>query len=389
MAKKNRSVRSSNNYLLFIAIGILIVSIVGFLVLNNSSNIIGRGFWVGNTPDSSSGLVYAGSVNLKAGWTMVHGLYNPSTVSPSVAAQSSESGQISDPALSSHIKAVYLFSPKSNRGAGAYIKLFPNDNPADVEAYNALASNYGVDYQQKLLSDTSLWVYSDISQSYSYNLKQSPSSLEDRALYTGWNFVSVTPDFFPDNSATYPTPQFFWREVQGGCTITRLYYFNTKSNAWISLTIDTPVDYSDVLYKGFAVKVSNDCSLGKVLIGDPTSVPAIPEDDYSSASGGGGSSGSGSTQPYYISKSSFMYIGSKYFKVDSVDSSGTGAVLRVSDSSALDASFESVSVSAGGTIYTVGGVSFVVDSIYYYPATDTTSDGSWVQIHLTSIGSTA
>ena len=39
--------------------------------------------------------------------------------------------------------------------------------------------------------------------------------------------------------------------------------------------------------------------------------------------------------------------------------------------------------------YTVGGVSFVVDSIYYYPATDTTSDGSWVQIHLTSIGSTA
>ena len=263
MVKKSKSVLKKSNSFLFIALGVLVVFVVAAVVFKFGSfgkNLSGNA-WAGSSGSFSPVLNQeVGPVKFQAGWNLIHGFVD-------------STGQLNGQRLSSsHIKAVYWFSPKSQE----YVRLYPS---LDVAKLDSLANMYGRSYVTDSLRDTSLWAYSDITQNSKYSLPESPFPVEDRELYAGWNFVSVTPDFDLSGSVGSGlvwSRQFSWADMAGGCDISKAYYFNTKKNDWVFLSNSDPIDYDDVLYKGFVLKVSSDCSLGRVLTGTIAPVPVIP-----------------------------------------------------------------------------------------------------------------
>jgi hypothetical protein len=119
--------------------------------------------------------------------------------------------------------------------------------------------------QAKIISQPA-WVYSDKrgllkTESASIKLSQNP-------LQTGWNFVTITPEF---DGGT-------WNQIKEYCNIISAYVYNAESQKWVDLqSIYGSGTFGEAAEQGQGIvaKVSSNCYL-KASIGGGTNNEVNP-----------------------------------------------------------------------------------------------------------------
>ena len=113
------------------------------------------------------------------------------------------------------------------------------------------------------------WLYSEKNIDVPYFMKGIPSDLKV-SLYQGWNLMAVPPQFY-DKS-------FGW----GECAVEKIYLWDSVAQNWMSLPSEgiaqkflEEVGDGDFVGDGIAVKIQNNCSLGKIKSIAPLP-PSIP-----------------------------------------------------------------------------------------------------------------
>jgi hypothetical protein len=174
----------------------------------------------------NKGGVYEVGVYIEKGWNLVAGTIP-------------EDGILSDSDVQlSNIKGVWYYSPLQKK----YLQVHPNTDWTNLQK----------DDDDFVLTNA-MWVYSDKAGLFKYStLKDYPS--DERQLYAGWNFVSMTPDFI--ESGKYPDVTL--EELSGDCNIEKAYYFTR--GGWIEF--DMPEMDGSLLGRGLAIKVSQNCKMG-------------------------------------------------------------------------------------------------------------------------------
>lgn len=151
------------------------------------------------------------------------------------------------------IDAMWYYSPLQNK----YIEVYPN---TDWEKINQ-------DDEDFVLTNA-MWIYSRDSGNLQYNTLEDYPPLENRQLYAGWNFVTITPDMIESRE----NPDLTFEEIIGTCDVEKAYYFFNGN--WV--LFDMPEMDSTLLGKGMAIKVSSDCNLGTSSGGTTTAPPELP-----------------------------------------------------------------------------------------------------------------
>ncbi|MBU0957729.1 MAG: hypothetical protein KKF56_02865 [Nanoarchaeota archaeon] len=204
--------------ILFGAFGILVVSILGFVIASQIEM----------------------NISLDKGWNLIYGFGNPSQLSGG-----DEIGE-------ENIKAIYGFNPIIQE----YIRMYPNPENDKIDVI-------GDEYLEK----TAMWVYSDVSVSTEYRA-QEPLPLSELKLYAGWNFVAITPEM---KGKTF-------NELKGNCDFTKVYHFESLVQEWSpNLVNDNSMDEEltdDSVGLGILIKVTSDCKLG--TSGNSVGPPGLP-----------------------------------------------------------------------------------------------------------------
>lgn len=211
-----------NKKIILLASLMLLVGITGFVFAIEGNT------WVTET-----------EANFFEGWNLVYGFIHPNQLE----------GQFLE---ASHIKAVYAFNPKTQE----YARVYPNPEE------NKLSS-----ITEDELSQTALFVYSDISTQTEYWLDNALQSLDQRQMYAGWNFVGVTSDMLGSGGK----PEL--KDLAGTCNIQKAYFFNPEQQNWNTFPLDEDFS-SDALNMGILIKVTNDCKMGNS--GSLVTPPSIP-----------------------------------------------------------------------------------------------------------------
>lgn len=186
-----------------------------------------------------------GTIRIEKGWNLIQG-FNLGSLE----------GQAFD---SSHIKAIYGFDSVRQE----YVRGYPN--PEDAKLDNSMPN--GGDLED-YLEESAVWVYSDEASTTNYRL-QEPLPLNERQLYSGWNFVGISKDMIPSPFDAN------LKDIKGNCNIEKSYFWIASMQRWE----DAPVEYAQLeensIGSGWLVKVSNDCKLGSTA-GDVSPPPALP-----------------------------------------------------------------------------------------------------------------
>jgi len=192
------------------------------------------------------------------GWNLVYGFISPDQLEGQAFA-------------GSHIKAVFGFIPQNQE----YLRLYPNP----VEKQKAIDQ----------LSQQAFWVYSDetvsgelngVAHATEYWLYNAPTSLDQRDLYAGWNFVGITPDMSDKNLGS----------IRGSCNIEKFAYWDAQNQKWVTSSPETlsqqmpagaNVNWDEIIFaekyqvgQGILFKVTSDCKLGASE--STVTPPAIP-----------------------------------------------------------------------------------------------------------------
>ena len=196
---------------------------------------------------------YEVNVRLEKGWNLIAGtvpseggaiLLNPTK------------GIVSEIQLSD-IKAMWHYSPLQ----GKYIQVHPNTD------WNAIMQD-----DEDLVLQSAMWLYSDKEGWFSYStLEDYPS--ESRALFAGWNLVSMTPDLLEGGKYGEPTLQ----DISGNCNIEKVYYF--VNGNWKEF--DFAGMERSLIGRGLAMKVTSNCVLE--YAGSATAPPTLPGESGTSA----------------------------------------------------------------------------------------------------------
>jgi len=145
------------------------------------------------------------------------------------------------------IKAIYILKQPSQE----FVRLYPKPEIKKLE---------GIDdsYYEK----TAQFVYSKEAGRMEYSLEEA-LPLGELELYSGWNFVSITP--YMVESLLYP--DLLFEEIVGDCAVLQKYLF--QDGEWV--LFDYPEMDSTLNGKGLVVKVQDDCRLG--IVGNPVTTP--------------------------------------------------------------------------------------------------------------------
>jgi hypothetical protein len=177
-------------------------------------------------------------VTINQGWNIIHGFYDPNQLS---------GGEIEP----KNIKAIYVLIAMNQQ----YVRVYPNP---EVDKLREMGD---VDDQ---LQHVAFWVYSDKGGRTEYEFEK-PISLDKLALFKGWNFIGITPDFWGKSL----------NELSGNCHIERVYAF--QEGSWYSLTDsmnEKLFDNDKAKMHGLVIKVSNEyCFLGE------SSLPELPDEE--------------------------------------------------------------------------------------------------------------
>jgi len=221
-----------------------IIMFVGLITL------VGLGVFVCATMIKDSNGVYEVTIDLEKGWNIVAGTM------PEEGILASSEIQLSD------IKAMWYYSPLTK----SYSQLYPEEI-VDSEL-EIILFNRGVNVDDTILT-SAVWVYSDKSGTIKYTTLEGYPALEERRLYEGWNFVSITGDFL----TTLKNQNF------GSCDIRKSYFYDIANQEWIVFPYSNIEGFTwegdTILGYGLIIKVSSDCTLG-TSTGDGTSPPPLP-----------------------------------------------------------------------------------------------------------------
>tara|TARA_Y100000034_G_C6786767_1_gene351992 strand:- start:250 stop:894 length:645 start_codon:yes stop_codon:yes gene_type:complete len=182
---------------------------------------------------------YEVTVHLSQGWNLIAG-----TVIEDGISENSDIG-LND------IDAMWYYSPLQRK----YLEVYPN---TDWDGINQDDEDFAL--------TNAMWIYSKDSGNIKYNTLEDYPPLESRQLYSGWNLVSMTPDMIESQE----NPDLTFEEITGDCNVEKAYYFFDGN--WV--LFDMPEMDSTLLGKGMAIKVTQNCKLGKT--GSSTTPPALP-----------------------------------------------------------------------------------------------------------------
>jgi len=188
-----------------------------------------------NTPD------YKVDVKIEKGWNLL--------ASPGELDWGLENSEIKK----SDIITSYAFMPNLQE----YARILPEDK-MELDKLQSLDDNQTI--------STAMWVYSKKSGNLSY--KTEILWLNQRQLFRGWNFVSITPDMVEKSL----------NEIKGNCDINGFYFYN--SGGWTQDMSNLLLDNNNILDDdweglGAVIKVSNNCKFGSSST-SATSPPTLP-----------------------------------------------------------------------------------------------------------------
>jgi len=193
-----------------------------------------------NSMVKNSNEVYEAEVYLSEGWNLISGTIP-------------EDGILTDSDIKiSDITAMWYYSPLQKK----YIRVYPD---IDWDAINQ-------DDEDFVLT-SAMWIYSKRAGVIKYSTLEDYPSLENRQLYSGWNLVSMTPDMIESSE----NPDLTFEDIKGNCNVEKAYYF--FDGDW--MLFDMPEMDSTLLGKGMAIRVSDNCKLGKsdVSVVNPPLLP--------------------------------------------------------------------------------------------------------------------
>ncbi len=194
---------------------------------------------------------YLVSGHVDAGWNIIQ-CFTPASLTPNSEIKESD------------LKVIWAYVPQIKE----YVQIYPDNKTG------SLSSNISRDE----LNSSSCWVYSSKSGSIEYKAGYL-LSLSKRNLYSGWNFVTLTPEFKNKKQS----------EWKGSCNVEKYAIYDsgwklitpkllvesthpdTKGLSWGDVNF---ADSDSDVGKGVIMYVSNDCNM-KINSGI-TTPPAIP-----------------------------------------------------------------------------------------------------------------
>ena len=159
------------------------------------------------------------------------------------------------------IKAAWLFTTKFGElsPSGEYVRAYPNPD------LDRIHQNDDTE-----MIRNAMWIYSKNNGVLKYNTLENYKSLDDRLLYSGWNFAVIDP----------MVAKTLYEKNVGTCDIEKSYFYNAESQEWVRYSlsdlfneIDGPED-EDFIGLGWVIKVSEDCNLGSS--GNVDGPPGLP-----------------------------------------------------------------------------------------------------------------
>ncbi len=165
--------------------------------------------------------------------------------------------------LPSNIKAMYGYDTKNKQ----YVQIFPRADTVKLQAWSATFT------QNENVFSSAFWMYSDKEGYLRYAPDEYILDLNQRQLFSGWNFVALTPEFTQGKSLG---------ELKGSCNIIKAYIYiseitlNHPTPSWLEVPPNGSFS-KDAEGKGMIVKVSGDCKLGQATpITSITAPPSLP-----------------------------------------------------------------------------------------------------------------
>jgi len=211
-----------------------IIMFVGLITL------VGLGVFVCATMIKDSNGVYEVTIDLEKGWNIVAGTM------PEEGILASSEIQLSD------IKAMWYYSPLQKK----YLQI----HPITERTWSEINQD-----DEDFVFTSAVWVYSDKSGTIKYTTLEGYPELNQRQLYSGWNFVTFTSDM---------TDGF-----KGSCNVEKAYIWDIANKEWIVFPYSNIEGFTwegdTILGYGLIIKVSSDCTLG-TSTGDGTSPPPLP-----------------------------------------------------------------------------------------------------------------
>ena len=200
---------------------------------------------------------YQVDVRVEEGWNLIAGIFPQSAIS-----------QNSDIRITD-FEAVWSYVPALNR----YYQVYP------VNEFDTLPLDIANQIDEDEVLTSGMWVYSNKAGTLRYSTLEDYPPLPNRKLFSGWNFVSMTPDMYSGvlDGAGYDYEYFIWDAIKGSCTFENIYYWNPGRRRWVSVDPDFNFgeEYDDFVGMSMVVKVSRDCALDEPMK-DTMQPPQIP-----------------------------------------------------------------------------------------------------------------
>ena len=182
------------------------------------------------------------------GWNLVYGLGDINQLEGQTLEKSS-------------IKAIWGFIPTTQEN----VQIYPE---TDFSKINLIDDDE--------LMNTAFWVYTEKGALSEYWLAEEIIPLKDRPMYSGWNFVGITPDMTIDVNTASPEEEekYTFSAMKGSCDIQKVYFFDNEHQTWVNYPLTEELDKSFVGF-GVVVKVASNCKMGNPG-GASVTPPAIP-----------------------------------------------------------------------------------------------------------------
>ncbi|MES3032286.1 MAG: hypothetical protein V4699_03550 [Patescibacteria group bacterium] len=204
------------------------------------------------------------SIRLREGWNLAT-IYAIPIEDIFKKAEYPESSAAVD--LYSGIGAIFFY----DRYNSEYIRMYPE--PESVKISQLLKNvgdpeKGGDTGEYGAVVNSSVWIYSEKDQTLNYNAVDGPLQHKYVNIQSGWNFLSVTPEYIGKTL----------NQLKGSCNFMKIYSYSRDGgrSSWVDMLNDTnffnneKFDESSV-GAGFVIKVTNSCKMGTTA-----SVPTVP-----------------------------------------------------------------------------------------------------------------
>jgi hypothetical protein len=130
--------------------------------------------------------------------------------------------------------------------------------------------HFGNDAKWLYVKDSAVGKYFIFKTQFPYNQVRPYMNIYGLPLFSGWNFLSVSPSMIFDGDGNVEENTI--NDFIGDCSIRGIFMWDNPSNSWVNMANYTFVP--EDIGKGFIINVNGDCRLGNF---DNIEVPSPPE----------------------------------------------------------------------------------------------------------------